>query len=153
MPGWDERPVDGRGGERENSCMTAYWPTEDGWPYPDWGDALVEAAFGMGVTDWSWHRNTWGVVLELDFADEDTFERFRGLPAVVAALDAVPDPVSGLIVYRGRGGSAGRVTPRRPRPLAGAGAAALPLPQELFFDEDDLFDQYRSSRQLTPALA
>ena len=118
-----------------------------------WGDVITEAAFTSGATDWSWHRHTWGVVLELDFADEATFEWFRGLTIVQAALDAVPDPVSGIIVYKGRGGSAGRVQPRKPRPLAGAGAAALPLPQELFFDEDDLFDQYRSSRQLTPALA
>ena len=118
-----------------------------------WGDAITEAAFTSGARDWAWHRNTWGVVLELDFEDESAFDRFRGLTIVQAALDAVPDPVSGLIVYKGRGGSAGRVQPRKPRPLTGAGAAALPLPQELFFDEDDLFDQYRSSRQLTPALA
>ena len=103
-----------------------------------WGDSLVEAAFLAGSTDWDWHRNTWGVVLELNFADEDAFERFRGLVPVMAALDAVPDPVSGLIVYRGRGGSAGKVQPRRPRPLAGSGAAALPLPFELFNVEDEL---------------
>src|SRR3954462_4337110 len=118
-----------------------------------WGDSLVEGAFLAGASDWNWHRNTWGVVLELSFDNEDAFERFRGLAPVLAALDAVPDPVSGVIVYRGRGGSAGRVNPRRPRPLAGSGAAALPLPDELFFDEDDLFDQYRSARVLTPALA
>ena len=118
-----------------------------------WGDAIIESAFSGGASDWSWHRHTWGVVLELEFEDETAFDRFRNLTIVQAALDAVPDPVSGLIVYKGRGGSAGRVQPRKPKPLAGAGAAALPLPHELFFDEDDLFDQYRSSRQLTPALA
>ena len=36
--------------------------------------------------------------------------------------------MSGLIIYKGRGGSAGWVSPRKPRPLSGAGAAALPLP-------------------------
>src|SRR3954467_9626428 len=118
-----------------------------------WGDSLVEAAFLAGSTDWDWHRNTWGVVLELNFADEDAFERFRGLVPVMAALEAVPDPVSGLIVYRGRGGSAGKVQPRKPRPLAGSGAAALPLPFELFFDEEDPFDNYRSTHHLVPALA
>jgi len=118
-----------------------------------YGDSITEAAFTSGASDWSWHRHTWGVVLELDFADEASFEQFRNLPVVLAALDAVPDPVSGIIVYKGRGGSAGRVQPRKPRPLTGSGAAALPLPFELFFDEEDLFDQYRSSRQLTPALA
>jgi hypothetical protein len=55
---------------------------------------------------------------------------FRALPAVRAALDAVPDPVNGLLIYRGRGGSAGRPVPRKPRPLAGAGAVALPEPTE-----------------------
>lgn len=92
------------------------------------GDALIESAFTGGATDWGWHRHTWGVVLELSFVDEEAWDRFRALPAVDAALDAVPDPISGLIVYRGRGGNAGRGEPRRPRPLIGSGAAALPLP-------------------------
>src|SRR5437870_4147982 len=79
-----------------------------------YGDALIEAAFTGGASDWEWHRVTWGVVLELEFDDETAFERFRNAPVVQAALDAVPDPVSGLIVYKGRGGSAGRVQPRKP---------------------------------------
>lgn len=93
-----------------------------------WGDSLVEAAFTGGAVDWDWHRHSWGTVLELCFVDEQAWDRFRALPVVGAALDAVPDPISGLIVYRGRGGSAGRNEPRRPRPLTGSGAAALPLP-------------------------
>ena len=48
--------------------------------------------------------------------------------SVQAALDAVPDPVNGLLVYRGRGGGAGSASPRRPRPSAGAGAISLPEP-------------------------
>jgi hypothetical protein len=40
-------------------------------------------------------------------------------------LDAVPDPINGLMVYPGRGGSCGRVEPRHPRPVAGAGAATI----------------------------
>ena len=56
--------------------------------------------------------------------------RFQTLPSVIAALESVPDPVSGLLLYKGRGGSAGRAQPRRPRPLIGSGAAALPLPFE-----------------------
>jgi hypothetical protein len=98
------------------------------------GDALIESAFFSGAVDWNWHRHNWGVVLELCFEDDSAWDRFRELPAVVAALDLVPDPVSGLIVYKGRGGSAGRDEPRRPRPLAGSGAAALPLPFDLFED-------------------
>ncbi|MDQ1396502.1 MAG: hypothetical protein QOG64_1761 [Acidimicrobiaceae bacterium] len=118
-----------------------------------YGDVLIESAFSGGATDWSWHRHSWGVVLELEFEDESVFERFRNLPWVQAALDAVPDPVSGIIVYKGRGGSAGRSQPRKPRPMTGSGAAALPLPFELFAEEPDLFDQYRTGRQLFPALA
>jgi hypothetical protein len=103
-----------------------------------YGDNLIEAALLTGANDWSWHRHEWGVVLELALPDEVAWEAFRALPAVIAALDAVPDPVSGLIVYRGRGGSSSRPEPRKPRPLAGSGAAALPLPWELFVD-DELF--------------
>ena len=111
-----------------------------------YGDGIVEAAFGAGATDWSWHRNTWGTVLELQFSDEQAWEEFQNLPAVIAALDSVPDPVSGLLMYKGRGGSAGRVQPRRPRPLSGSGAAALPLPFELELDWE-IFSPER--RQLT----
>ena len=37
-------------------------------------------------------------------------------------------------MYRGRGGTAGARAPTRPRPLAGAGSAALPLPWSLWED-------------------
>ena len=95
-----------------------------------YGDSIIETAFSSGASDWSWHRHSWGTVLELDFADEADWERFQTLPTIIAALDNVPDPVSGLLIYRGRGGSAGRPQPKRPRPLIGSGAAALPLPLE-----------------------
>ena len=60
----------------------------------------------------------------------------------------MPDPVSGLLIYKGRGGSAGRVQPRkRPRPLIGSGAAALRfLPLELELEWDVFGDLER--RQL-----
>jgi hypothetical protein len=96
------------------------------------GDALIESALLTGATDWNWHRHTWGVVLELNFDDESAWDRFRNATAVQAALEAVPDPVSGLIMYRGRGGSSGTVEPRRPKPLVGSGSAALPLPWDLW---------------------
>jgi hypothetical protein len=92
------------------------------------GDPLLESALSSGAKDWSWHVHSWGVVLELEFVDTKAWEAWRALPHVQAALDGVPDPVSGLIVYRGRGGSSGASRPRRPRPLLGSGAAALPLP-------------------------
>jgi len=73
--------------------------------------------------------------IELSFVDEEAWERFRADPAVVTALESVPDRISGLMIYRGFGGSSGRSQPRRPRPLSGAGAAALPLPDEWSFAE------------------
>ena len=97
------------------------------------GDALVEHALLDGAVDWEWHRTTWGVVFEVAFTDEEAWERFKASTGVQAALESVPDPVSGLIIYKGRGGSSGKRDPRKPRPLVGSGAAALPLPDIDFF--------------------
>lgn len=91
-------------------------------------DVLMETAVTSGASDWSWHRHTWGVVFEVCFDDDQAWEAYANLPVVRAALDGVPDPVTGLIVYRGRGGSSGAPFPRKPRPLVGSGSAALPLP-------------------------
>jgi hypothetical protein len=98
-------------------------------------DVLIETAITQGASDWSWHRHTWGVVFEVSFGNEQSWEGFTNLPTVRAALDAVPDPVTGLIVYRGRGGSSGSPFPRKPRPLIGSGSAALPLPWDLNVDD------------------
>jgi hypothetical protein len=92
-------------------------------------NALIEAAVTNGVSFWDWHTTRWGVVLELLFVTEDRLERYRGLPVVRAALDAVPDRTHGLLVYLGRGGGAGALVPRRPGPAPVAGAAPLPGPQ------------------------
>jgi hypothetical protein len=94
------------------------------------GAALAEAAVTHGAVDWGWERHPWGVVLEFAFRDSGDWARFRALPAVTAALDAVPDPVRGLMIYQGRGGSSGSVDRRRPRPQLGAGAAELPREPE-----------------------
>jgi hypothetical protein len=89
---------------------------------------IVEAAITSGALDWQWIEHKTGVVFEVSFADEVKWEQFRALPGVQAALDGVPDPVSGVLVYRGRGGSAGSRQPKRPKPSAGAGALELPEP-------------------------
>jgi hypothetical protein len=90
------------------------------------GENLIEAALTHGAREWHWMFADFGVVLELGFADADDWARYRGLPAVTAALDSVPDSIAGLYVYPGRGGSSGASLWRRgPRPL-GAGAAPLP---------------------------
>jgi hypothetical protein len=95
-----------------------------------WSDALVQAAFSAGLSDWKWYQFSWGTILELELPDEDAWATFRDLSAVKVALDSVPDPVNGLMLHRGRGGSSPSGYPRRPRPMAGAGAAALPIPEE-----------------------
>jgi hypothetical protein len=104
------------------------------FPATRWKDAhgrfLIEAALTNGARDWHWLQRDWGVILEVAFAEEADWSRYRHIPAIQAALDAVPDPVNGLLIYPGRGGSSGRVAPRRPRPRAGAGAAALSTPVE-----------------------
>ena len=69
------------------------------------------------------------MVFEVLFETEEQWQAFRDLPAVRAALDAVPDPVSGLLVYRGRGGGAGASKPRRPKPAPAASAVSLPEPK------------------------
>ncbi|MER6763776.1 MULTISPECIES: hypothetical protein [Amycolatopsis] len=94
------------------------------------GDRLTEAALTNGAEQWTWHVHHWGVTLEIEFSSEEKRDRFRSLPAVTAALDAVPDPERGLLVYPGRGGGSGARVPRRPRPLPMSGCGALPTPQE-----------------------
>jgi hypothetical protein len=103
-------------------------------PASEWrrahGDDLTEAAVTNGARQWRWHEHSWGVVIELEFTSDEQRDRFRRLPAVRAALDAVPDPANGLLVYPGRGGGSGSRIPRRPRPLPMSGAGALPEPHE-----------------------
>jgi hypothetical protein len=111
----------------------------DYYPAASWadafGDRLVETAITGGAADWNWHPTTWGVVFEVAFADEEAWERFRDSLAVRSVLEAVPNPVNGVLVYRGRGGSAGTTRGRKPKPLAGSGAAALPIPEDDFVFE------------------
>jgi len=96
---------------------------------------LIEAALTNGARDGAWHADTWGVAFEVCFDDADQWEAFRNLPIVRAALDAVPDPVNGLLIYRGRGGSSAAGKPRRPRPAPSAAAVALPEPvDELYLN-------------------
>jgi hypothetical protein len=90
--------------------------------------SLIESAISHGAVEWSWIEHRHGVVFEVCFTSDAQWDAFRSLPAVRAALDAVPDPVNGLLIYRGRGGGAGAGRPRRPRPTAGAGAVQLPEP-------------------------
>ena len=94
-----------------------------------WHDRLIEAAVTSGAVFWDEHEHSWGVVLEFTFAEEAMRDAFRDSPLLRAALDAVPDPVAGVLVYPHRGGGTGIRQPRVPRPIALGGAAALPEPE------------------------
>jgi hypothetical protein len=91
---------------------------------------LIEAALTNGALDGTWHAGQWGVAFEVCFSTPEEWEAFRDLPIVRAALDAVPDPVNGLLIYRGRGGTSASGKPRRPRPAPGASSLALPEPMD-----------------------
>ncbi len=113
------------------------------------GEWLVEAALAHGVKDWTWVVRPWGVLLELIFSDEGDWLRFRATPAVGAALDAAPDPVNGLWVYSGRGGSSASPVRRRPRPLRSSDGAPLPEPEP----EPELWQQPLGRRSACMPLA
>jgi hypothetical protein len=91
-----------------------------------YADSVVWAAQACGATDWEIAEHSWGVLIEIELPSEEWFDALRA--EIAFALDAVPDPIGGLLVHRGRGGSAGSRLFRGPRPRLGAGAMALPVP-------------------------
>ena len=117
--------------------MAEWWSIEvfssDKLPASAWRyayeDELTEAAITNGAVYYEWHDTQYGVVLEALFPGDREFEAFRALPAVRAALDGVPDPVNGLLIYRGRGGAAGGGKPRKPKPAPGAAALEAEPPR------------------------
>jgi hypothetical protein len=118
--------------------MAEWWSIEvfsgeklpaSGWRYA-YEDELTEAAITNGALYYEWHDTEYGVIFEVLFPSDTEFEFFRALPAVRAALDGVPDPVNGLLIYRGRGGAAGGTKPRKPKPAPGAAALELAEPKE-----------------------
>src|SRR3954447_22077888 len=103
--------MDGGGGPAYRDVVAEWLTVEvfDGdFPATRWRrahqDALIEAALTHGTSTWQWHETRWGVVLELLFDSDEQLDRYRGLPAVLAALDAVPDRLRGLGGYRRLGG-------------------------------------------------
>jgi hypothetical protein len=118
--------------------MAEWWSIEvfsgdklpaSGWRYA-YEDELTEAAITHGALYYEWFDTQYGVVFEVLFTSDTEWEAFRALPAVRAALDGVPDPVNGLLIYRGRGGAAGSASPRKPKPAPGAAALELEEPKE-----------------------
>jgi len=93
-------------------------------------DQLTAAAVTYGATSWEWHEHRYGVVFEVLFDSDQQWEAFRALPPVRSALDGAPDPVNGLIIYRGRGGGSGPRKPRKPKPAPSTSAMTRPVPAE-----------------------
>jgi hypothetical protein len=123
-------------GRRTMSTMAEWWSIEvlhgefSAFRWQEQHDsALIEAALTNGAVNGSWHADHWGVAFEICFEDEERWERFRRLPVVRAALDGVPDPVNGLLIYRGRGGGASVREPSEPKPAPTASAVSLPEPE------------------------
>ena len=101
------------------------------WAWRDrHSEDLISLAVSTGAIDWQWHKHQYGVALEVCFHDEQARACFRELAAVRAALELAPDPVSGVLVYPGRGGGAARLARLRPRPVRGQDALALPIPMD-----------------------
>lgn len=99
------------------------------------GDVLSATAVEWGAQEWRWVERPWGVVFEVAFRRESAAEHWLSLPAVKAALDAVPDPIAGLVFHRGWGGASGSGEPRRGKPAAGAGGAEVPIPDDVLLDD------------------
>lgn len=95
-----------------------------GWAQA-WHDRLIEAAVTAGAVYWDEHAHSWGVVLEFTFAEEHRRDAFRQAAVLLAALDAAPDLLTGVLVYPHRDGIR---RPRRPRQVRSGDAAELPLP-------------------------
>jgi hypothetical protein len=118
--------------------MAEWWSIEvfsgDKMPASAWRyayeDELTEAAITHGALYYEWYDSQYGVIFEVLFPSDELWEAFRALPAVRSALDAVPDPVNGLLIYRGRGGSSASGKPRKPKPAPGAAALELEEPRE-----------------------
>ncbi len=117
--------------------MAEWWSIEvfsgDKLPASAWRyayeDELTEAAITNGALYYEWYDSQYGVIFEVLFPSDEQWEAFRALAAVRAALDAVPDPVNGLLIYRGRGGAAGSPKPRKPKPAPSAAALELEEPR------------------------
>ncbi|WP_329131072.1 hypothetical protein OG552_09105 [Streptomyces sp. NBC_01476] len=101
-------------------------------PAASWRDAyaqtLAESLVTNGAAGWKWFEHSWGVVLEVAFTKERDWLLWKSLPGTQAALDAVPDPLSGLLIHRGHGGASGTYVPRVPRIAPAADRVALPEP-------------------------
>lgn len=119
-----------------NACLMAWWMSveifDGAFPARVWADAhqdsLAETALTNGALDWEIKRTGDSVVFEVAFATEAQWLAFRQLEPVQNALRTAPDPLAGVIIYRGRSTDLGTLAPRKPKPRIGTGSGALTLP-------------------------
>jgi hypothetical protein len=67
-----------------------------------YGEGLVRTALAQGATKSTWVAAGDGVVLELAFADEGDWLRFRATPPARAALTNAAKPPEGFLIFTGR---------------------------------------------------
>jgi hypothetical protein len=91
-------------------------------------DTFIEAAIVHGAVDWDRKKTAWGVAIEIEFDSEKAWKEFRNAAAIRTLLNNVPDPVNGVLIYRGRSLDGGSTARRSKKPKSGAGGAALNLP-------------------------
>lgn len=67
-----------------------------------YGEPLVHTALSHGALQSTWATSRGGVVLELTFADEGDWLRFRATSQARTALAAAAEPPEGFLIYTGR---------------------------------------------------
>ena len=92
------------------------------------GDQLIGAALQYSAADYEVIERPWGMVFEVGFTWPDRAEAFRNSEALSSAIDQLGSLRLEVAAGRGGGGAAVR-SPRRGRPLIGAGGAEVPLPE------------------------
>jgi hypothetical protein len=91
-------------------------------------DTFIEAAIVHGAIDWDRKKTAWGIAIEIEFESEKMWKEFRHADAVRSLLKNTPDPVNGVLIYRGRSLDGGSSARRRKKPKSGSGGAAVSLP-------------------------
>jgi hypothetical protein len=91
-------------------------------------DSFIETAIIHGAIDWDRKKTAWGVAIEIEFDSELQWKEFRNAAAIRVLLDNAPDPVNGVLIYRGRSLDGGSTARRPKKPRSDAGGAAIDLP-------------------------
>lgn len=92
------------------------------------GDQLIGAALQYSAADYEVIERPWGMIVEVGFTWPDRADAFRASEPLSSAIDQLGPLRLEITAGRGGGGAVVR-SPRRGRPLIGAGGAEVPLPE------------------------